>query len=492
MIVNPESRRARANSGGARNAKHDDDGAPPHFDAVWSVSVPSRLPKTTSPVSAERRELRYVPGDVGRVGVVPSIVSPTAATVTVPCGVVSGGSVLVAVVAALLDVRGRLPAAPERPPRSAGDETPSAAATPATTTTASANATIAIRRSRRARWRARSRPSCAPKSSNRHLSSPTVTLEQRILDEVAAGREELVELTSALIGFDTTARDPDDPARDEADLQAYLGERLGKAGAAVDIWEPDPGDVAGTRQIPPGLGFSGRPQLAARFAGGGGGRSLLLNGHIDVVPSDPRERWTSDPNAAEVRDGNLYGRGACDMKGGVACMVYAAEVLSRLGVKLAGDLVVNTVTDEESSGAGGLAAARHGVRADAGIVPEPTAFEVWVACRGSLTPTISVEGRPGHAEMAQPHWKDGGAVNAIEKMSVVLDAVRRLREEWMGRPDKRHPHLSSGTIVPVKISGGEWTVTYPASCSLTCEVMYLPGNADGDGWGTAVEAEVEA
>jgi acetylornithine deacetylase len=117
---------------------------------------------------------------------------------------------------------------------------------------------------------------------------------------------------------------------------------------------------------------------------------------------------------------------------------------------------------------------------------------VWVACRGSLTPTITVEGRPGHAEMAQPHWKDGGAVNAIEKMSVVLDAVRRLREEWSGRPDKRHAYLSSGTIVPVKIAGGEWTVTYPASCSLTCEVMYLPGNADGEGWGREVEAEVEA
>jgi acetylornithine deacetylase len=232
--------------------------------------------------------------------------------------------------------------------------------------------------------------------------------------------------------------------------------------------------------------------MVARFAGSGGGRSLLFNGHIDVVPSEPRERWTSDPNAAEVRDGNLYGRGSCDMKGGVACMVFAAEILARLGVRLRGDLVVNTVTDEESSGAGGLAAVRHGVRADAGIVPEPTAFEIWVACRGSLTPTITVEGRPGHAEMAQPHWRAGGAVNAIEKMGVVLDAVARLREEWHGRPDKMHEHLSPGTIVPVKVRGGEWTVTYPASCALACEVMYLPGNADAEGWGRDVEREIEA
>ena len=83
-----------------------------------------------------------------------------------------------------------------------------------------------------------------------------MTLEQRILDEVAAGREELVELTSTLIGFDTTAREPDDPARAEADLQAYLGERLGRAGAAVDIWEPDAGRRRGHAPDPAGPGAS--------------------------------------------------------------------------------------------------------------------------------------------------------------------------------------------------------------------------------------------
>ena len=127
-----------------------------------------------------------------------------------------------------------------------------------------------------------------------------MTLEQRILDEVAAGREELVELTSTLIGFDTTAREPGDPARAEADLQAYLGERLSRAGAAVDIWEPEPRPTSRARaRSPPGLASTAArswpPGSPARAAG----RSLLLNGHIDVVPSDPRERWTSDPNRAE-------------------------------------------------------------------------------------------------------------------------------------------------------------------------------------------------
>jgi acetylornithine deacetylase len=114
-----------------------------------------------------------------------------------------------------------------------------------------------------------------------------------------------------------------------------------------------------------------------------------------------------------------------------------------------------------------------------------------VACRGSLTPTVTVPGRPGHAETAQPHWTAGGAVNAIDKLRLVLDAVARLREEWRLRPDQQHPHVSPGDIVPTIVRGGEWTVTHPASCDLTLEVTYLPGRVDEAGTGRAVEAEVK-
>ena len=165
------------------------------------------------------------------------------------------------------------------------------------------------------------------------------------------------------------------------------------------------------------------PQLVARFAGAGGGRTLLLNGHIDVVSVELRERWAHDPFAAVVEDGRVHGRGACDMKGGIACMALAAEVLAALGVGLRGDLVVNTVTDEESTGAGGLVTART-LQADGAIVPEPSSLDVWIACRGSLLPTITVEGRAGHAGIAPRDPDEGGAVNAIEKMAIVLEAIR--------------------------------------------------------------------
>jgi acetylornithine deacetylase len=332
-------------------------------------------------------------------------------------------------------------------------------------------------------------PNVAPEHGTEHVA--LTEIEQRIVDEIANRRDELVTLASDLIGFDTTTRAyADEPARDEAALQKYLAARLGAAGAETEVWEPAPEDVAGSRMVPPGLRFDDRPQMVARFAGTGRGRSLLFNGHIDVVTVEPRDRWTSDPFRAEVRNGKLYGRGACDMKGGVASMVFAAETLASLGHKLAGDLIVCTVTDEESTGAGGLAAVAHGVRADAGIVTEPTNFEVQIACRGSLIPTITVAGRPGHAGLPQPHWRQGGAVNAIDKASVIIDAMRRLETDWRQRTHEHHPYLSPGDIVLVEIAGGEWIVSVPASCRLVYHIAYQPGQADAEGWGGLVREEV--
>jgi acetylornithine deacetylase len=320
----------------------------------------------------------------------------------------------------------------------------------------------------------------------------TEALERRIAAEIADRRDALVDLLSALIAFDTRAPGPDLEPRDEAALQAYLAGRLRAAGLTVDVWEPDAAALPENGYgIPTGYHFDGRPQLVARAAGSGGGRTLLLNGHVDVVTPEPVERWASDPFTATVRDGRVYGRGACDMKGGVAAMVLATEVLMELGVRLRGDLVVNTVTDEESTAAGGLAAVAHGVAADGAIVPEPTALTAWLGTRGSLMPEITVAGRAGHAGFPHDHWTDGGAVNAIEKMQVVLRALRALREEWRDRRDTQHRWLRTGTIVPTSFDAGQWIVSYPAAATVRCHVQYLPAQADADGTGAPVVREIE-
>jgi acetylornithine deacetylase len=320
---------------------------------------------------------------------------------------------------------------------------------------------------------------------------PLSALEQQVCDLIERRKDQLVRLAADLVGFDTTARVPEDPPRDERALQEYLAERLGAAGAETELFEPDSAEFESGPLYAPGLRFEGRPQLIARFAGAGGGRSLLFNGHIDAVSAEPLDRWTSPPFEAEVRDGKLYGRGSCDMKGGIAGMVFAAEILADAGVRLAGELIVATNTDEESSGAGGLGLVKRGVKADAGVVTEPTGFDVWISCRATSYAEITVPGRPGHAEVYQPHWRDGGAVNAIEKAQVLLDAIRRLRDEWSRRSDLRHPRLSMPDVLPTMISAGEWAVTYPAECTITIAVLCVPQQTDDEGWSFAVEREVD-
>jgi len=312
-----------------------------------------------------------------------------------------------------------------------------------------------------------------------------MTARERIVVERIADREaDLVDLVCTLIAFDTVTHAPGASPRQEAALQRSLADRLAAAGADVRLAEPDAGLVAGHPMTPAGFSFEGRPQLVARLPGAGGGRTLLFNGHVDVVAAEPRAEWESDPFTGVVRDGAVWGRGACDMKGGVACMVLAAEVLSEVGVRLAGDLVVNTVTEEESTGLGGLVSART-LAADAAIVPEPSALAAWVACRGSLLPRILVEGRAGHAGIPPRPHEQGGAVNAIEKAVSLIDAIGALRAEWARRP--RHPHLAPADCVPTLISGGEWVVSYPAQCRIDCHIEYLP-----DSPAQAVKDEFEA
>ena len=326
------------------------------------------------------------------------------------------------------------------------------------------------------------------------LDSTQLTPAERALtDEIAGRRDEIVALACDLIRFDTQSREePTSPARQDAALQAYLGERLRASGADVDIWEPGPAEVENHPLTPPeGIGFAGRPQLAAKFAGTGGGRSLLLNGHIDVVTARMEDGWTHDPFDPLVGDGRIVGRGSCDMKGGIASMVVAAEALVRTGL-LRGDVTVCTNTDEECGGWGALACARHGVSADFAIIPEPSGLEVWPACRGSAYCTVTIPGRAGHTEQEHAHFRSGGAVNAIEKTQHFLAGVDRLRLDWRSRPESRHPLLPMPDIVCSRlVADAGWIVTIPGRATLMLAVLVLPGQADQVGWTSSVQEEVE-
>jgi acetylornithine deacetylase len=161
-----------------------------------------------------------------------------------------------------------------------------------------------------------------------------------------------------------------------------------------------------------------------------------------------------------------------------------------MGLQPSQDTLVNTVTDEESCGAGTLASLAHGLRATAAVVPEPSNLAVVTACRGILNLTVTVAGRAAHATMRQPDWRAGGAVNAIDKATIVLLAAERLARDWSQRPDLRHELLPSPIILPTQIQGGEWKVTYPAACTIFFVIAYVPAQVDAEGGGAAVRAEV--
>ncbi|MGL6280134.1 MAG: M20 family metallopeptidase, partial [Gaiella sp.] len=148
-------------------------------------------------------------------------------------------------------------------------------------------------------------------------------------------------------------------------------------------------------------------------------------------------------------------------------------------------------TDEESSGAGGTALVDRGLRADAAVVTEPTDLEVWTCCRGSSYATVTVDGRAGHTEIPQPSWRDGGAVNAIEKATVIVDVLRELRERWAADPDLTHPVLARPDVLATVVRAGDWAVTIPGSCTLVLGALFLPAQADADGFARDVERAVE-
>ena len=306
--------------------------------------------------------------------------------------------------------------------------------------------------------------------------------EARVLNLIDQQQEDLVGLLQQLIQYKTITPGEGGGALgdDYQKLQTLVSGYLVEEGFALDSWEVD---SAGLETFPgsgvdPGRDLSGMPVVVGQRPGAGQGRSLILNGHYDVVPPGMLENWHHDPFGGVVEAGKIHGRGAADMKGGIAAMLCALRCIRHAGLQVAGDLTVQTVPDEESTCMGTLSCCQRGYKADAALIPEPTGLKVLVAMRGSLWGRILVQGRAGHAEMAQPHWREGGAVNAIYKAVGVLQGLEALAEEWRHRPDKQHKYLDPDTIVPTVIQGGEWAVTYPEQVAISFGAMFIPGTMD--------------
>lgn len=321
--------------------------------------------------------------------------------------------------------------------------------------------------------------------------------EPRILAAVTAATDRIVDTLADLIRFPSIVMvDPTRAGPGERLCQTYLKTRLERIGFTTDLWDPDGPALFETYRGRPGAHrgrtFDGRPNLAGRLAGRGGGRSLFLTGHIDVVPPGPPEHWRHDPFSPDVSDGFVRGRGAVDMKGGVACMLMAIEILKELDVPLRGDVVWGTVVDEEIGGMGALAMADRGYGADAGIMTEPTGNTIAPICHGILWGRVTLDGIGGHAELKPNAWDSTGPVDAIALCRQMLDGFDILNRRWQFDPRKSHPLMDLPCqIIPTQIKAGEHPASMAGKAEIVIDVQYLPSEKDEFGLGGPVKREIE-
>lgn len=245
---------------------------------------------------------------------------------------------------------------------------------------------------------------------------------------------------------------------EECTIQEILAARCDAAGLEVDRW---PIPIASLAAEPgfPGVEVDREEAwgLVARLPGRDGGRSLMLDAHVDVVPAGPKASWSADdPFSGQVTAGAVYGRGACDMKGGLVAALWAVHALAACDVSLAGDVLLALVPGEEDGGLGTYATLRRGWHADACVIPEPTSLDLAPASAGSLTFRLTVTGLATHASRRTE------GVSAVDKFLPVLAAVRELERE---RNVERDPLMERWAVpYPIEIgrvAAGDWASSVP-------------------------------
>lgn len=202
------------------------------------------------------------------------------------------------------------------------------------------------------------------------------------------------------------------------------------------------------------------------------GKSLIMQGHVDVVPVGPLDMWSSPPFAAAIKDGKMIGRGAHDMKSGVAAMVFAMDALKLAGLRPTADIYVQTVTEEECTGNGALSTLARGYRADACFIPEPTDAKILRGTIGVMWFRLRIAGKPVHVSQSEQ------GTNAILSAFGLIEALRGHTRELNERA-KKDPWFSKipnpVKFNPGKISGGDWASSTPAWCEVDCRIAVMPG-----------------
>jgi acetylornithine deacetylase len=310
-----------------------------------------------------------------------------------------------------------------------------------------------------------------------HLMDPD--LKTRIMNAVDARFDEQVAFLAALTAEPSTRGN-------EQSAQSVMETAMVERGYTTDRWQIDIEEIS---HLP---GFSPVPGpyedavnvVGTHVSRTQAGRSLILNGHIDVVPVGPLDMWHTAPFDPVIKDGWMHGRGAGDMKAGLSANIYALDALRSLGVVPAANVHVQSVVEEECTGNGALACLQRGYTADAVLIPEPFDEVLTSAQVGVLWFQVHLKGVPVHVAHAS------AGANAIEAATPIIAALHEMEARWNAR-DCRHAeyagHSHALNFNVGKIAGGDWASSVPAWCTLDLRMGLFPGQDM-----TAAKEEIEA
>lgn len=291
-------------------------------------------------------------------------------------------------------------------------------------------------------------------------------LRKRVFRILDMEKEEIVETLRNLVGIPTVIGK-------EGEGQKYIQSLYSNLGLKIVIFEADYEKVHRHKAfVESGWEFTGRPNVVGVLKGNDSARSLILNGHIDVVSPEPVGEWDFPPWEGKVVGKRLYGRGACDMKAGLVANYFALKSLLEAGVKPKGTVMLQSVIEEEAGGGGGtLACLLEGFTAGGLVISEPDP-SIAVAMTGVFYFKVKVVGKAAHAGRAHT------GVNAIGKMNKIYDALieldmKRARDKHYPIFEKDSPrscHLNVGTY-----SAGDWPSTVAGQAEMQCRISFIPG-----------------
>lgn len=276
------------------------------------------------------------------------------------------------------------------------------------------------------------------------------------------------------IGFLSELTSHPSTRANEQSAQLFMSENLTERGFVVDSWQVDVNDISHLPGFSPVLGnYDEAVNVVGTYrSDASDGRSLILNGHIDVVPTGPLDMWDSPPFEARIDDGWMYGRGAADMKAGLAANLFALDTIRDAGFVPKANIVYQSVVEEECTGNGALACLQRGYHADAVIIPEPFGEQLTTAQIGVIWFQVQLKGIPVHVSHA------GSGFNAIEAAIPLIEALHRMEKRW-NSPELRHPayeHVHHPLNLNVgKIAGGDWASSVPSWCCLDLRIAIFPG-----------------